>query len=89
LNGKKRFFTSAGTASRYLVYAKTSDNPEDVRSHKHLTAFLAEKGSANFSVEKINEIVEFDNSTFTKNRSDTWLYKYHLFGLIENTSIRY
>jgi hypothetical protein len=61
VNGKKRFITSAGTASRYLVYAKTSDNPMDIESHQHLTAFIIEKGAPGFSVEKINEIVGFDN----------------------------
>ena len=54
LNGKKRFITGAGIATRHMVYARTSDDPEDVRTYRHLTAFIVEKGAAGFSVEKIN-----------------------------------
>ena len=61
LNGKKRFIVSAGVASRHMLYARTSDDPEDVRSYKHLTAFIVEKGLFGFSVEKINEISGFRN----------------------------
>jgi alkylation response protein AidB-like acyl-CoA dehydrogenase len=59
LNGKKRYIVSAGTASRYMLYARTSDDPDKVKRHKHLTAFIVEKGAAGFSVEKINEIMGF------------------------------
>jgi len=31
LNGKKRFIVSAGVASRYMVYARTSNDPEDIK----------------------------------------------------------
>jgi alkylation response protein AidB-like acyl-CoA dehydrogenase len=61
LNGKKRYIVSAGLASRHMVYARTSNRPEDRRSYRHLTAFIVEKGSKGFSVEKINEIIGFDN----------------------------
>ena len=61
LNGKKRFIVSAGVASRYMVYARTSDNPEDIRNYRHLTAFVVEKGLRGFTVEKINEIMGFEN----------------------------
>jgi alkylation response protein AidB-like acyl-CoA dehydrogenase len=61
LNGKKRFIVSAGVAKRYMVYARTSNDPEDIRNHRHLTAFVAEKGSPGFRVEKINEIIGFEN----------------------------
>jgi len=61
LNGKKRFVVSAGVASRHMVYARTSDDPEDRRKHRHLTAFIVEKGTPGFTVEKINEIAGFEN----------------------------
>jgi alkylation response protein AidB-like acyl-CoA dehydrogenase len=56
LNGKKRFITNAGLADIYVVYAKTSEKPEDKSKYQHLTAFLVEKGMHGFSVEKINEL---------------------------------
>jgi alkylation response protein AidB-like acyl-CoA dehydrogenase len=56
LNGKKRFITNAGLAGIYVVYAKTSEKTEDRSKYQHLTAFLVEKGTPGFSVEKINEL---------------------------------
>lgn len=56
LNGKKRFITNAGLADIYVVYARTSEKPEDKSKYQHLTAFLVEKGTPGFSVEKINEL---------------------------------
>lgn len=56
LNGKKRFITNAGVADIYCVYAKTSDNPEDRAKHRHLSAFIVEKGTPGFTVERINEL---------------------------------
>jgi alkylation response protein AidB-like acyl-CoA dehydrogenase len=56
LNGKKRFITNAGLADIYVVYAKTSEKPEEKSKYQHLTAFLVEKGTPGFSVEKINEL---------------------------------
>jgi alkylation response protein AidB-like acyl-CoA dehydrogenase len=56
LNGKKRFITNAGLAHIYVVYARTSEKPEDKTKYQHLTAFLVEKGMPGFSVEKINEL---------------------------------
>jgi alkylation response protein AidB-like acyl-CoA dehydrogenase len=61
LNGKKRFIVSAGVATRYMVYARTSNDPEDIRKHRHLTAFIVEKGMPGFTVEKMNEITGFKN----------------------------
>ena len=61
LNGKKRFIVSAGVASRYMVYARTSDDPEAKKNYRHLTGFIVEKGMKGFKVEKINEIIGFDN----------------------------
>ncbi|UCE44377.1 MAG: acyl-CoA dehydrogenase, partial [Candidatus Bathyarchaeota archaeon] len=56
LNGKKRFTTNAGIADIYCLYAKTSDKPEDKAKYRHLSAFIVEKGTPGFSVEKINEL---------------------------------
>jgi alkylation response protein AidB-like acyl-CoA dehydrogenase len=61
INGKKRFVTGAGTASRYMLYAQTSDEPEDIRRKRHLTGFIVEKGMPGFTVEKINELIGLDN----------------------------
>lgn len=61
LNGKKRYIVSAGVADRYMVYARTSEDPEDRNRYKHLTGFIVEKGLPGFSVEKINEIIGFEN----------------------------
>jgi alkylation response protein AidB-like acyl-CoA dehydrogenase len=56
VNGKKRFISNAGPAEIYLVYAKTSDRPEDIAKHRHLTALIIEKGTPGFTVERINEL---------------------------------
>jgi alkylation response protein AidB-like acyl-CoA dehydrogenase len=61
LNGKKRFIVAAGVADRHMLYARTSNSPDDIRAHKHLTAFIVEKGAPGLTVEKINEIIGFDN----------------------------
>ncbi len=61
LNGKKRYIVSAGLANRYMVYARSSDDPGDRKLYKHLTAFIVEKGAPGFRVEKINEIMGFEN----------------------------
>ena len=61
LNGKKRYIVSAGVADRYMVYARTSNDREDRRKYRHLTAFIVEKGTPGFSVEKINEVIGFEN----------------------------
>jgi alkylation response protein AidB-like acyl-CoA dehydrogenase len=56
MNGKKRFITNAGVADIYCVYAKTSERPEDKAKYAHLSAFIVEKGTKGFTVEKINEL---------------------------------
>jgi len=56
LNGKKRFITNAGVADIYCVYAKTSDRPEDKARYNHLSAFIVEKGTTGFTVERISEL---------------------------------
>jgi alkylation response protein AidB-like acyl-CoA dehydrogenase len=62
ITGKKRFITGAGVASRYMLYARTSDDPEDVRRYRHLTGFIVEKGMEGFTVERINELIGLDNT---------------------------
>ncbi|MBP2625941.1 MAG: CaiA [Firmicutes bacterium] len=61
LNGKKRFIVAAGVAKRHFVYAKTSDNPEDIAKHRHITAFVVKKGTPGFNTEQLNEILAFEN----------------------------
>ena len=61
MNGKKRFITGLGVADRYFVYAKTSNEPEKKKALQHLSAFIVEKGMPGFTVEKINELIGFDN----------------------------
>ncbi len=62
ISGKKRFVVSAGVASRYMLYARTSFDPEDRDRYRHLTAFIVEKGMPGFTTEKINEIMGFENT---------------------------
>ena len=61
ITGKKRFITGAGIANRHMLYARTSDDPEDVRRNQHLTGFIVERGMPGFTVEKINELIGIDN----------------------------
>jgi alkylation response protein AidB-like acyl-CoA dehydrogenase len=61
ISGKKRFIVSAGVAVRHMLYARTSDDPQAIRRHQHLTAFIVEKGMPGFTTEKINEIIGFDD----------------------------
>jgi alkylation response protein AidB-like acyl-CoA dehydrogenase len=42
LNGKKRYIVSAGVANRYMVYARTSNDPPERRNYRHLTGFIVE-----------------------------------------------
>jgi len=57
INGKKRFQTTAAAADCYLCYFRTSDSPEDRAAHRHLSAFVVEKGTPGFHVEKINDMI--------------------------------
>jgi alkylation response protein AidB-like acyl-CoA dehydrogenase len=60
INGKKRYIVAAGLASRHMLYARTSNDPEKKRRYQHLTAFIVEKGTPGLHVEKINEICGFE-----------------------------
>jgi alkylation response protein AidB-like acyl-CoA dehydrogenase len=55
VDGIKRFQTGAGAAHLYMTYVKTSDDPEDIRRHRHLTGVIMERGMPGFSVERFNE----------------------------------
>lgn len=61
LSGKKRFIVSAGIAERYMVYARTTNDPGEIAKYRHLTAFIVEKGAPGFTVEKVNEVLGFEN----------------------------
>jgi len=62
INGKKRFITGLATGNRYMLYAKTSNDPGLVAEYRHLTGFIVEKGMAGFHVEKVNEVMGYDNT---------------------------
>ncbi|MHA1378360.1 MAG: acyl-CoA dehydrogenase family protein [Candidatus Helarchaeota archaeon] len=61
INGKKRMITGAGAAGRYFLYAKTSDDPTDRKQYRHITSFIIDRGMKGFTLEKINDLVGFDN----------------------------
>ena len=61
ISGKKRFITSGLSADIYVVYARTSDDPKDIAKYRHITAFIVERGTEGFHVEKVNELIGFDN----------------------------
>ncbi|MBD3227894.1 MAG: acyl-CoA dehydrogenase [Candidatus Lokiarchaeota archaeon] len=61
INGKKRMVTAVGAAGRYFVYTKTSDDPQKRKYYQHLTAFVIDKGTPGFTLEKINDLIGFDN----------------------------
>jgi len=55
INGKKRFITVGGVGTVYCTYVRTSDDPKDIASYRHLSAVLVEKGRPGFSVEQIHD----------------------------------
>ncbi|GAB6275111.1 MAG: hypothetical protein STSR0004_19760 [Peptococcaceae bacterium] len=61
LNGKKRFITAAGASDIYVILARTSEDPEAIKKHKHLTMFIVKKNAPGFTIERINELTGFDN----------------------------
>lgn len=60
VNGRKRFQTGAAVADVYMTFVRTSNKPEDVRAHKHLTGLMIEKGMPGFTVEKVNDLMGID-----------------------------
>ncbi len=62
LNGRKRYIVGAGVADRFFIYARTSNDPEMIKKHKHLTAFIVKASEVEgITTEKINEILAFQN----------------------------
>jgi alkylation response protein AidB-like acyl-CoA dehydrogenase len=59
LNGGKRFITSAGVASMYVVFAKT--DPE--RGHSGISAFVVEASAPGFEVGRIEPKMGIKGST--------------------------
>lgn len=57
INGRKRFITVGGVGNLYCVYCKTSDDPGDRARHRHMSAFLVEKGTPGFTVEAIHDVM--------------------------------
>lgn len=57
INGRKRFITVGGVGNLYCVYCKTSDDPKDRAAHRHMSAFLVEKGTPGFTVEAIHDVM--------------------------------
>lgn len=62
VNGRKRFQTIAAAADMYMCYFLTSGKPEDKMAYKHLSAFIVEKGTSGFHVERINDTLGYDGS---------------------------
>ncbi len=60
LNGKKRYIANAGVAESYMAYVTTSDRPEDKARYRHLTAFVVEKGTPGFTVERVADLNALD-----------------------------
>lgn len=56
LDGVKRFISNAGIADIYCTYARTNEDPKIIEKHGHISAFIVEKGTPGFSVEKINDL---------------------------------
>jgi alkylation response protein AidB-like acyl-CoA dehydrogenase len=59
LNGGKRFITSAGVASVYVVFAKT----DPAQGHSGISAFVVEAGSPGFEVGRIEPKMGIKGST--------------------------
>ena len=62
ITGKKRYIGNGGVADTYLAYVKTSDRKEDRAAYRHLTAFVIEKGTPGFTVERIADIQALDGN---------------------------
>lgn len=55
INGKKRFITLGGIGNLYCVYCKTSNDPEDRKKYRHLSAIFVDKDTPGFHVERIHD----------------------------------
>jgi len=52
LNGEKRFISHGDVAGVVAVFALTDASPEAIKSHRHLSCFYVEKGTAGFSAPR-------------------------------------
>ncbi|MBI3090753.1 MAG: acyl-CoA dehydrogenase family protein [Candidatus Tectomicrobia bacterium] len=55
LNGRKRFVTNGGVADAYVIFARTAEPRQSSGSHRGITAFCVEAGTAGLSVGKPEE----------------------------------
>jgi alkylation response protein AidB-like acyl-CoA dehydrogenase len=60
INGKKRYQTVAAAADLYMSYFLTSAKPEDRAAYRHMSAFVVEKGTPGFHIEKVNDTLGYD-----------------------------
>ncbi len=60
INGKKRFQTIAAAADLYMCYFLSSATPADRKAYRHLSAFVVEKGTPGFHIERVNDTMGYD-----------------------------
>jgi alkylation response protein AidB-like acyl-CoA dehydrogenase len=60
VNGKKRYQTVAAAADLYMSYFLTSTKPEDRAAYRHMSAFVVEKGTPGFHIERVNDTLGYD-----------------------------
>jgi len=60
INGKKRFQTVAAAADLYMCYFRTSSAPDGLKAYRHLSAFVVEKGTPGFHIERVNDTLGYD-----------------------------
>lgn len=63
LDGAKRFISQGDVAEVVMVFARTSDDPELVRRHRHLTCFAVERGTPGFGVGRLEHKMGIRGST--------------------------
>ncbi|OFV65964.1 MAG: acyl-CoA dehydrogenase [Candidatus Syntrophoarchaeum butanivorans] len=61
IDGKKRFITSLGVSDFYMLLVRTSDDPDLIKKHRHLSMVIVRAGTPGFTIERINELIGFDN----------------------------
>jgi len=60
VNGKKRYQTVAAVADLYMSYFLTGTKPEDRAAYRHMSAFVVEKGTPGFHIERVNDTLGYD-----------------------------
>jgi alkylation response protein AidB-like acyl-CoA dehydrogenase len=53
IDGSKRFISQGSVAGLVAVFARTSEDPADVKAHRHLTCFYVEQGTPGFAAGKL------------------------------------